>query len=68
MMCLYSPPLVDIEADTHTDLSGFENPLNYYHQKTQILLDLRVQQVIWFFSDSQKVTVAQLQKAWITMG
>lgn len=62
------PPLVNIEIDTNADLSGFENPLNYYHQKTQKLLDFEVQQVIWFFSDSQKVTVAQLQKAWITMG
>lgn len=59
---------MDVGVDTHADLSGFENPLDYYHQKTQKLLDFGVQQVIWFFSDSQKVTVAQPQKAWITTG
>ncbi len=61
------PPLVNIEIDTDADLSDFENPLNYYHTKTQKLLDFGVQQVIWFFTDSRKVTVAYPQKAWMTM-
>ncbi|MFP4091878.1 MAG: Uma2 family endonuclease [Cyclobacteriaceae bacterium] len=60
------PPLVNIEVDTQADLQDFPAGTDYYHLKTQKLLDFGVQQVIWFFTPSRKMMVAQSGQAWLT--
>ncbi len=60
------PPLVNIEVDTKADLQDFPAGTDYYHIKTQKLLDFGVQQVIWFFTASRKVMIAQPDQSWIT--
>lgn len=60
------PPLVNIEVDTKADLQDFPAGTDYYHIKTQKLLDFGVQQVIWFFTHSRKVMIAHPDQPWIT--
>jgi Uma2 family endonuclease len=60
------PPLVNIEVDTKADLQEFQAGTDYYHIKTQKLLDFGVQQVIWFFTTSRKVMIARPGQPWIT--
>ena len=59
------PPKVIIEIDTKADLRKFENPQDYFHRKTQDLLDSGVQKVIWIFTQDKKVWVAEKGKRWI---
>ena len=60
------PPEIVIEIDTKAALDEIENPLNYYHEKTDELLNFGVKKVIWIFSETQKVTIAQANKRWET--
>ena len=60
------PPLIAIEVDTKADTGQFENPQDYFHQKTQQLLAFGVEKVIWITTASKKVTVAATQEDWIT--
>lgn len=60
-------PQIVIEVDTEADVSSFINPIDYYFQKTQKLLDFGVQKVIWFLSDTKKVTIAENTKPWLTL-
>lgn len=60
------PPKVVIEVDTKADPEIFQVS-NYYPPKTQSLLDFGVEQVIWLFTDSEKVMVAEPGKPWITV-
>ncbi len=58
-------PKVVIEIDTKADLRKFENPQDYFHRKTQDLLDTGVEKVIWIFTKDRKVWVAEKNKRWI---
>ena len=58
-----APELV-IEIDTKADLSEVQNPLGYYQVKTQELLDFGVKKVIWIFTDTRKVMVAETDNKW----
>lgn len=60
------PPLVNIEVDTKADLQDFPAGTDYYHIKTQKLLDFGVKQVVWFFTPSRKVMVAHPNQPWMT--
>ena len=59
------PPEVVIEIDTKADLSKFENPQDYFHRKTQDLLDSGVKKVIWIFTKEKKLWVAENGKRWL---
>ncbi len=61
------PPKVVIEIDTKVELEEFENKfgMEYYVAKTQDLLDSGVEKVVWIFTPSKKVLVAEKNKPWI---
>jgi Uma2 family endonuclease len=58
------PPRVVIEVDTKAALEDVANPLNYYQEKTNELLEFGVESVIWIFTDTQKVLIANAGKDW----
>jgi Uma2 family endonuclease len=58
-------PEVVIEVDTKADLRKFENPQDYFHKKTQDLLNAGVKKVIWIFTQDKKVWIAQPNKPWL---
>ena len=62
---LKTPPELVIEIDTKADLSKFENPQDYFHRKTQDLLDSGVNKDIWIFTKEKKVWVAEKGKRWL---
>ncbi|MPR34670.1 Uma2 family endonuclease [Cytophagaceae bacterium SJW1-29] len=59
------PPKAVVEVDTNIDYSE-EGAFDYVHLKTQKLLDFGVQRVIWIFTISRKVIVAEPGKDWLT--
>ena len=62
------PPQVVVEIDINIDpLESFGNNSEYVNIKTQALLDFGVEQVIWVFTKSRKITVAQNNSPWLTM-
>lgn len=62
------PPQVVVEIDINIDpLESFGNNSEYANIKTQALLDFGVEQVIWVFTKSRKITVAQNNSPWLTM-
>ena len=58
------PPEVVIEIDTKADLWSLKNPLSYSQEKTKELLAFGVEKVIWVFTDTEKVLVAENGKKW----
>jgi len=58
------PPKIVIEIDTKADLETIQNPLGYYQEKTDQLLEFGVEKVIWVFTETEKVLVAEDQKTW----
>jgi hypothetical protein len=52
------PPKVVIEVDTKADLSNFENPNDYFIEKTETLLGCGVERVLWVFSKTKRVLYA----------
>ncbi len=58
-------PKVVVEIDTKADLKKFENPQDYFHMKTQDLLDSEVEKVIWIFTRDKKVWIAEKKKPWL---
>ncbi len=60
------PPKIIIEVDTKADPTVLES-MDYYNLKTQKLLDFGVEQVIWLFTDSQKVLDARPNRPWLTV-
>ena len=58
------PPKLVIEIDTKAELPGSNLEQDYFHQKTDELLDFGVEQVVWIFTNSQKVMLAQADQAW----
>ncbi|MDM7273128.1 Uma2 family endonuclease [Sulfurihydrogenibium azorense] len=59
------PPELVIEVDTKADLRKFENPQDYFHKKTQDLLNAGIKKVIWIFTQDKKVWIAQPSKPWL---
>jgi len=59
------PPDVVIEVDIKIDESEyFQNEEEYFHKKTERLLQWGVEQVIWVFSASRRVLVADNLQKW----
>ncbi len=56
---LSTPPDYVIEIDTKADLSEITNPLGYYQEKTDELLRFGVKKVVWIFTDTQKIMLAE---------
>lgn len=59
------PPEIVIEVDLKVAFEDLTPP-DYINLKTQRLLDFGVKKVIWIFTNSKKVTVAEPGKPWIT--
>ncbi|WP_229312027.1 Uma2 family endonuclease [Larkinella punicea] len=61
------PAKVAVEIDVKADLSKTED-FNYVNKKTRKLLDFGTSKVIWIFTDTQQVMIAeQTADAWLTM-
>ncbi|WP_373513233.1 Uma2 family endonuclease [Persicitalea sp.] len=59
------PPKMVVEVDTNIDYSE-EGASDYVHLKTQKLLDFGVHRIIWIFTRSRKVMVAEPGQDWLT--
>ena len=59
-----TPPKIVIEIDTKADLSDLENSFGYYQKKTKELLDFGVERVIWIYTDTQTVMLAEQGQPW----
>ena len=59
-------PDVVIEIDIKASLSEIQNTSGYFHKKTDQLLDFGVKKVVWIFTDSQKVMIAEKNRPWQT--
>lgn len=65
---LSTPPEYVIEIDTKADLKEIENPLGYYQEKTEDLIQFGVKKVVWIFTDTQKIMIAERgNKKWEIM-
>ena len=51
--------------DTKADMDRFDSPFDYYEKKTTKLLDFGVEKVIWLFTKSRKVWIAEAGKDWL---
>ncbi len=58
-------PKIVIEVDTKADLSRYGSVEEYAYEKTQDLLDAGVEKVIWIFTKTRKVMVAEISRDWI---
>ena len=59
------PPSVVIEVDIKIDESEyFQNEEEYFHKKTERLLQWGVERVIWVFSSSRRVLIADNLQKW----
>ena len=58
------PPKIVIEIDTKADLEDIQDPLGYYHEKTDQLLNFGVSKVVWIFTDTQKIMIARQGEDW----
>jgi len=61
-----SPPMVVLEIDTKADPDIYRHS-NYLPSKTQRLLDFGVEQVVWVFTEPEKVMVATNECPWLTV-
>ncbi|MEY4539712.1 MAG: hypothetical protein RLZZ306_1469 [Bacteroidota bacterium] len=60
-----TPPNVIIEIDIKIDESEyFQNEEEYFHKKTEKLLQWGVEKVIWVFSSSRRVLIADNLQKW----
>ena len=59
------PPGLVIEIDTKAELQDVKNPLGYYQEKTDELLEFGVEKVVWIFTDTKKVMIAEQGKQWL---
>ncbi len=57
------PPKIMIEIDTKANLE-FVKENDYFYKKTEKLLDFGVEKVIWYFTKSHKVMIAEKEKSW----
>jgi len=60
------PPEIVIEIDTKAELSEIQQPLSYFHEKTDELLSFGVSKVVWIFTESEKVMTAEKGEKWET--
>lgn len=60
------PPKLVIEIDTKAALKDLPHPEQYFHHKTDQLLDFGVEQVLWIFTASEKFMLAKKGKRWET--
>ena len=60
-------PSVVIEIDTKASIEEVRDTLGYFHQKTDQLIEFGVGRVIWIFTDSQKVMIAEKGEPWSTI-
>ncbi|MEN0006405.1 MAG: Uma2 family endonuclease [Bacteroidota bacterium] len=58
-------PEIVIEIDAKAELNELKNPLGYYQEKTEELLQFGVEKVIWIFTDTSKVMIAEKGQHWI---
>jgi len=58
------PPKIVIEIDTKAEIEDIKDTFTYYNEKTDQLLDFGVEKVIWIFTDSKKILVADKNKEW----
>ncbi len=61
-----TPPKVVIEVDTKADPSILEQ-MDYFNQKTEKLLQFGVEQVVWIYTNTKKVMVAEPNRPWLTV-
>lgn len=59
------PPKVVIEVDTKASVTHLDTPNDYIMQKTDDLLDFGVEKVIWIFTNTKKVMIAESNHDWI---
>jgi len=59
------PPKIAIEVDIKADMSHVDSEFDYYDQKTTKLLEFGVEKVIWLFTKSRKVWIAEAGKDWL---
>ena len=59
-------PEIVIEVDTKADFTDIK-PADYFNIKTQKLLDFGVKEVVWIYTQSEKIMLATPKKAWTTM-
>ena len=59
------PPLVVIEVDTKADLTKYGSMEEYAYEKTQDLLNAGVERIIWIFTRTKKVMIAERGKKWV---
>lgn len=62
---LAAPPELVIEIDTKAELNDISNPLGYYQEKTDELLNFGVEKVVWIFTDTGKIMVAEKNIKWM---
>jgi hypothetical protein len=58
------PPKIVIEVDTKASFEGVTDPMEYFNQKTEDLLNFGVEKVIWIFTASRKVMLATKGQNW----
>lgn len=59
------PPLLIIEVDIKGEMADFGNEVNYYTKKANKLLNFGVSQLVWVFTDTKKILVAEPNQRWI---
>lgn len=57
-------PKIIIEIDTKAELEEVKDAYSYFHIKTDELLNNGIEKVIWIFTDSKKVMLAEAGKNW----
>jgi hypothetical protein len=57
------PAKIIIEIDTKAALE-FIDEGDYFYKKTEKLLDFGVERVIWYFTKSRKIMIAEKEKSW----
>jgi len=62
-------PQAVIEVDTKADVQFFEQESgsNYFIKKTKKLLEFGVKEVVWFFTQDEKIMVAHPNQPWLTV-
>ncbi len=61
------PPHVVVEVDTKAEFSDPDRANEYYHRKTERLLQFGVERVIWVFTGTRKIMTAEKGKPWLTV-
>ncbi len=62
-----TPPEIIIEIDVRADTEN-QSEMDYVHEKIEDYLDFGVKKVIWLFSKTKKVMIADGKAPWLTYG